>query len=151
MILDSIDNIARYKEFNDDIFIGLEYVKNISPKVEFGEYVISNSVKCIVSEYSTKNRNDEKFEAHKHVIDIQYPIIGQERVQWSPLRGMAACTEYDAVMDRTYFINPSCNTTCIIGKGIFAIYFPEDAHNPQLAVEMQEEVIKKVTIKIHCS
>ena len=147
MILDSIDNIERYKAFNADLFIGLQYLQRLSPTVDPGEYILSESVKVIISEYSTKKQNGKKFEAHMNMIDIQYPIIGRELVQWAPLHGMTACTEYDAEMDRAYFKNPSCKCDCIIGAGVFAIYFPEDAHNPQLAVERQE-VIKKATVKV---
>ena len=39
-----------------------------------------------------------------------------------------------------YDENPSCKWDCIIGAGVFAIYFPENAHNPQLAVERQEVI-----------
>ena len=44
MILDSIDNIVRYKTFNVDLFIGLQYLQKLSPTVDPGEYILSEEV-----------------------------------------------------------------------------------------------------------
>ena len=148
MISDTFTNIHRYKSFHPDVFIGLEYLKTISPNIETGTYIVSDNVQVIVSEYPTLLENQQKYEAHRHVIDIQYPISGRERVQWAPLEGMSQCTEYDSTNDRTYYENPSHIAESIIGDGVFAIYFPEDAHNPQLAVNNKVEHIRKVTVKV---
>jgi biofilm protein TabA len=148
MILDSLFNIRRYKVLGEDIYTGLEYLNLVGADVNIGEYQISQNVKAIVSKYSTKIQNNERYEAHKHTIDIQYPIVGTELVQWSPLDGMTVCTKYDNKNDRTYYKDPTCKLDCILGNNIFAIYFPEDAHNPQHASQLYEEVIKKITVKV---
>jgi biofilm protein TabA len=151
MILDTLFNINRYVNFDNDIYSGLEYLSRVNSNIKVGEYIISQNVKMIVSEYSTKIQNNEQYEAHRHTIDIQYPIVGTELVQWSPLNDMIVCKNYDIKNDRTYYKNPSHKMDCIIGDGIFAIYFPEDAHNPQHAPGIYEEVIKKITIKVDIS
>ena len=77
-----------------------------------------------------------------------YPIIGLERVKWSPIKGMNINIPYDKSEDRTFFKDPSPQGTYVdIGNGIFAIMFPEDGHGPQHKVD-RIEVIKKITIKI---
>ena len=148
MIMDSLKNIERYKHLHPNIFAGLLYLKGMSADVKTGVYEVSETVKVIVSEYSTNNWNEEKFEAHRYVIDIQYPLVGRELVQWSPLEGMMQYNEYDAEKDRTYYENPTRMTECVIGDGVFAVFFPDDAHNPQLAVDGLEISIKKATVKI---
>jgi len=148
MILDILDNIDRYSGLNKDVYAGLQFLKKIDINIDVGEYSVSENIKMIVSEYPTRVENNEKYEAHKYVIDIQYPIIGSELVQWSSLKKMKACTKYDVANDRTFFKEPHCKTDCIIGKGVFAIFFPEDAHNPQHAPGSFEEIIKKITIKV---
>ena len=88
------------------------------------------------------------YEAHKNVIDIQYPIIGLERVKWSPIEKMNVNIPYDESKDRTFFKDPSKQGTHVdIGNGIFAIMFLEDGHGPQHKVE-KKELIKKITIKV---
>jgi len=147
MILDSLKNIDTYKEISQDIYAGLKFILNAKPDIELGEYQISPNVKAIVSEYMTVECFERGFEAHKHVIDIQYPIIGQERVKWSPIDKMNINIPYDEIRDRTFFKDPTQNTYIDIGNGIFGIMFPSDGHSPQHYVKAPE-LIKKITIKV---
>ena len=105
-------------------------------------------MKAIVSSYETVDKFERGYESHKNVIDIQYPIIGLERVKWSPIEKMNVNIPYDESKDRTFFKDPSKQGTHVdIGNGIFAIMFPEDGHGPQHYVT-QPELIKKITIKV---
>lgn len=148
MIVDTLDNIDIYKNLSPDIYAGLKFLKEVQPDIELGEYPINENVKAIVSEYETVADFERGFESHKHVIDIQYPVIGLERVKWSPIKGMNVNIPYDAEKDRTFYKDPHKQMTHVdIGNGIFAIMFPEDGHGPQHFVG-EPELIKKVTIKI---
>ena len=148
MIVDSLKNIDLYQNLSADIYAGLKFLQQANPEIELGEYPINNNVKAIVSEYETVELFERGFEAHKHVIDIQYPIRGLERVKWSPIEGMEVNISYDPVKDRTFYKKPSPQSTHVdIGNGIFAIMFPEDGHGPQHYVKAPE-IIKKITIKV---
>lgn len=148
MIVDQIKNIEIYKGISPDIYAGLKYLATMKPDVELGTYVVNDRVKVIVSSYSTVECFERGYEAHKHVIDIQFPIVGRERVKWSPIEGMDVNIPYDEVKDRTFYKNPSpYGCEVIIGEGTFAIMFPEDGHSPQHLVG-KSEVIKKVTVKV---
>lgn len=148
MIVDRIENINVYKNMGPDIYAGLEYIRDARPDIELGTYQITDKVKAIVSEYETIAHFERGFEAHKHVIDIQYPIIGLERVKWSPIIGMDVNIPYEEENDRTFYKNPHILSTHVdIGKGFFAIMFPGDGHAPQHFVE-KPELIKKITIKV---
>lgn len=148
MILDSIKNIEVYKNISEDIYAGLMFLKQAKPDIAIGEYPINNNVKAIVSEYNTVEVFERGYEAHKHVIDIQFPIRGLERVKWSPIKGMDINIPYDEIKDQTFFKNPSKQGTHLdIGNGIFAIIFPEDGHSPQHLIG-ETEFIKKITIKV---
>jgi len=148
MIVDTLDNIDIYKGISEDIYTGLKFIKDVDPEIEFGEYQVSENVKAIVSEYETIENFERGYEAHKHVIDIQYPLKGLERVKWSPIKGMDVNIPYDPKKDRTFYKNPHKQGTHVdIGNGVFAIMFPEDGHGPQHYVE-NPELIKKLTMKI---
>jgi len=148
MIVDTLDNIDVYKSLSSDIYAGLQFLKKIDLDIELGTYPINDKVKAIVSEYETVENFERGYEAHKHVIDIQFPIRGLERVKWSPIKDMEVNIPYDENKDRTFYKNPHpLGTHVDIGDGIFAIMFPEDGHGPQHYVN-QPELIKKVTIKI---
>lgn len=148
MIVDSLKNIDIYKNLSPDIYAGLQFLQGATPDIAVGEYPINERVKAIVSQYETVEDFTRGYEAHLHVIDIQYPIHGLERVKWSTLEGMNVNIPYDEKMDRTFYKDPSPQGTHVdIGNGIFAIMFPQDAHGPQHFIH-GPEMIKKITIKV---
>ena len=135
-----------------DLQSGLEFLAMADKSIELGEHYINENVKAIVETYKTKvrpqNEMDIFFEAHKNVIDIQYPIIGSEQIQWSPIQYMVQAKEYDEKNDRTYYkLSSSISNHVNIGGGIFGVMFPSDGHAPQFAVG-HAEIIKKITIKV---
>lgn len=149
MVVDTLKNIELYKGLSPDIYEGLQFLANAKEDIELGTYPINDNVKAIVSSYETVDEFVRGFESHKHVIDIQYPITGLERVKWSPIEGMNVNIPYDESKDRTFFKDPSGQATHVdIGNGIFAIMFPEDGHGPQHKVG-EKEIIKKITIKVY--
>ena len=148
MIVDTINNIDTYKNISPDIYAGLLFIRDVKPDIELGEYKINGKVKAIVSEYMTIEHFERGFEAHNHVIDIQYPVKGLERVKWSPIKGMKINIPYEEENDRTFYKDPHTQGTHVdIGNDVFAIMFPEDGHSPQHFVG-KPELIKKVTIKV---
>ena len=148
MILDSLDNIDTYKNFSNDIYLGLKYLKNLSSDVDLGVYVLSDKVKVIVDEYKTIEQFKDGYESHKNVIDIQYPIIGVEKILWSPINNMDINIPYNSKKDTTYFKSPSKQgLDVVIGNNIFVIMFPHDGHSPQHYI-VSSEKIKKVTVKV---
>ena len=148
MVVDTLKNIEIYKGLSPDIYAGLNFLAKATPEIELGLYPINDNVKAIVSSYETVDVFERGYESHKHVIDIQYPIIGLERVKWSPIESMNVNIAYDKLKDRTFFKDPSIQGTHVdIGNGIFAVMFPEDGHGPQHKVG-KKEVIKKITIKV---
>jgi len=148
MVVDKLKNFEIYRGLSKDIYAGLQFLSNASPNIELGTYSITDRVKAIVSEYMTVGKFERGYEAHKNVIDIQYPIRGMERVKWSPIEGMSINSPYDAEKDRAFYKNPSPQGTYVdIGNGIFAIMFPEDGHEPQHYIN-KPELIKKITIKV---
>lgn len=148
MILDKIVNLETYKKLSPDIYAGLKFLAEVKPDIALGTYPINERVKAIVSSYPTVECFERGYEAHRHVIDIQYPIVGLERVKWSPIDGMDVKIPYDEASDSTYYEHPTdIGTEIIIGDGQFGIMFPQDGHSPQHLVG-NSEVIKKVTVKV---
>jgi len=147
MIYDSIKNAKIYYSIHPDIEVGLKYLEQLNPDIKLGEYKINENVKAIVSEYETVSVFERGFEAHKNVIDIQFPIIGRERIKWSFVEGMEINIPYEVEKDRTFYKKTNSTTNVDIGHGFFAIMFPDDAHSPQHFID-KPEIIKKVTIKV---
>ena len=148
MIIDSLDNIKIYRAFSNDIYLGLKFLKEANDQINVGIYKINENVKAIVEEYSTEFNKVPLFESHKKVIDIQYPIIGLERVLWSPIHDMEIHSEYNEKKDYTLFKSPHSQAShADIGNNIFAIMFRQDGHSPKHCIS-EEGFIKKITIKV---
>ena len=65
MIFDHLTNILTYKGISPDIYVGLEFLQQLSHDITPGTYQITPRVKAIVSEYETKVKNEVGFEAHR--------------------------------------------------------------------------------------
>ena len=148
MIFDHISNLETYRDVDPEIYAGLVYLRGLSPDVALGEYDVTANVKALVTSYDTKATNEGRYEAHRHVIDVQFPIVGLEGIEWSALAGMKEVAAYDASKDRTMYSQPVNKTDLVIGDGFFAVFWPADAHNPQRAVGGTPTTIKKVTLKV---
>ena len=148
MIYDKIDNLEIYAGISENIRLGLEWLRGLNPEIEKGVYELSPRVKAIVSEYSTKEINENGYEAHKEYIDIQYLLKGNEKICCLPLEYLKERKEYNKEIDAAFYeegdINPQ---ELFIGNGYFAIFYPQDGHMPCLNTGLPTEVIK-VVVKV---
>jgi len=148
LIVDSIENILIYRALSEDIYEGLLFLDEANPDIDLGVHYINERTKAIVSEYETIECFERGFESHRRVIDIQYPVVGLERIYWSPIDCMDVNIAYDGISDTIYYKNPHSQSTSIdIGNGIFAIMFEGDGHSPQHYLR-KPELIKKITVKV---
>ena len=99
-----------------------------------------------VSEYTTKNEEDSRYEAHRKYADIQYLICGQERIGIAALDSITMLAPYDSLKD---FI--SLNTTKPVyfdaSPEKFFIFFPDDAHSPGVK-KGENSKVRKVVVKV---
>ena len=148
MIYDKIDNFETYASLSEDLRIGLEFLRKVSPEIEKGVHELSPRVKAIVSEYVTKSENENGYEAHRQYIDIQYLVSGQEKICCLPLEYLKETTPYseqsDAALYQQRDIQPQ---EMLIGNGYFAIFFPQDGHMPQLTATAPQPV-RKIVVKV---
>lgn len=146
MIYDHIKNISLYKGLSPALDTGLDYMLSASEMLENGVSLLNDGVKAIISEYSTKVFNENGYEAHRRYIDIQYPLVGLEKVKCCPLEFLAPNTPYNEENDYVLFKDNE-GVTLTIGNGYFLVLFPEDGHMPQLCVD-NPTFIKKLTLKV---
>lgn len=148
MIYDKIDNIDTYLGISEDIRVGLEYLRDVMPDIAEGTYQINPRVKAIVSEYMTKESNENGYEAHREYIDIQYLLVGKEKICCVPLEYLKEIKPYNKEKDAAFYeATNNKPQELLLGNGYFAILFPQDGHMPQLCVDKPMKV-KKVVIKI---
>ena len=100
-----------------------------------------------IMEYQTGSEFKFGWESHKKFIDIQYCIVGKERIQWSPIKNITETHKYNSIKDVSFFKGKGEPTFIDTGDDVFAIFFPEDAHAPQLMIN-HPEIIRKVVVKV---
>lgn len=147
MVYDSIDNIELYKGLSEDIYLGLEFLKNTTPDIENGVHELSPRIKAIVSEYKTKEVNEYGFEAHKKFNDIQFLLKGSEKICCLPIEQLKKTKTYSEENDAAFYASNTNPIEMTLGNGYFAIFYPQDGHMPQLCVD-KPEAVKKVVIKV---
>ena len=147
MVYDKIDYIETYKGLSEDIYLGLTFLKNATPDTENGVHELNSRVKAIVSEYETKTTNEHGFEAHQRYIDIQGLLLGEERIACLPLEKLTETKPYSEETDAAFYSSDVPPQELVIGNGYFAIFYPQDGHQPQLCVNASMKV-KKVVVKI---
>lgn len=147
MIFDHIKNIGLYKGLTPAIDTALDYIASVTPEVESGTYFPGNGVKVVVSEYTTRLVNEKGYEAHRRFADIQFCIRGTELVRCKPLAQVAESIPYNEEKDVARYLDcPGADV--VVGEGYFVLVFPDDAHEPCLAVNGIQEEVKKVVVKI---
>ncbi len=140
----------RYHQHKDRWDKAFAYLKNTTHllTLQTGKHLIDGeNVFALVSEYSSKNPEDTRFEAHKLYTDVQYIISGKELIGRTDFANTTAViTPYDAAKDIAFFqVKDSQNYTAT--PGTFFIFFPNDAHRPSMR-DGESVKVKKVVVKV---
>ena len=98
----------------------------------------------MLQSYESKESNDQP-ESHKKYIDIQYLLSGEELIGAGSLSEMTEEVSANPEGDIWFHHGPLSNIK--IGNGYFAVFFPQDAHAPGIAVGSPAPV-RKVVVKV---
>lgn len=84
-------------------------------------------------------------ETHNDFIDIQIPLSGEEVMGYMPRTDLPEAA-YNAEKDITFYEGLATDYLTV-KPGMFAIFFPEDAHAPGVTPDGVRKVIVKVRVK----
>ena len=115
-------------------------------KIAKGKYPIDGeNVIASVTTDSTKNFDKTNWESHRKYIDIQYVINGEELMGVYPVAKATVTREYD---EKKESANYSADGKLYSATpGTFFIFFPSDAHRPNITPG-GNKVDKKIVIKV---
>ena len=144
-----IDNIKNYK-----LYIGLcpgfreafEFIAGNKFEKIPGKYPIKGDIYYMMQEYESKPEAGVLFEAHRKFIDIQYILSGKERHIYAHLPLLSEKKPYDPEKDAAFYEGRGSGIE--MEKGFFAVYFPDDAHIPNLRITDLPEKMTKIVLKI---
>lgn len=148
MILDVLDNADRYLTLNKGFRNGFAFLmrsdlKNLAP----GRHEISTDrVFALVEDAPGRKKEEAELEAHEKYIDIQLVVTGTDNMGWKRKETCKHVSRaYDASKDYQFFKDEP-DLWLPVSAGMFAIFFPEDAHMPLISSGHLRKVVVKVAI-----
>ena len=148
MIIDSIQNAARYYKLLPDLKEAFEFLSTTDHRsLKKGRNeVAGDRVFALLVEDNAKKKADCMLEIHKKYVDIQYIVSGIDEMGWKPT---FACSQpagpYDPARDLQFF-KDTADLWVPVTAGMFAVFFPEDAHQPMVGAGMIRKVVMKVIV-----
>lgn len=148
MILDTLDNSARYFALGERIVVALKYLReNDCTKLPVGKIPIQGEqIYALVQDNTTKTRDQGVWEAHRKYIDVQFVAAGVEEMGYANIRSLTVKKPYDEQVDYALFDGSGSFVT--VPAGSFTIFFPDDGHIPGSAVDGQPAAVRKVVVKV---
>jgi biofilm protein TabA len=147
MIFDSLSNATFYSRLGRNFEKAFGFLRQAGlNSFPLGKHLIDrDSVFMTVSEYTTKSLSEARWEAHRAYADIQLLLAGEEKIGYAPLASMKITEEYNAGKDILFLTGEGDYAT--IRPGIFAVFFPHDAHQPGVTAG-KLQTVKKVVVKV---
>jgi biofilm protein TabA len=147
MIVDTISNRKIY--FKGEVFDELfEQLKSYTLDTPNGVYKNHKDFYFKVMSYDTKLTSNIT-ESHRKEVDVQILLAGKEGIKIFNSKDVEISQAYDEETD-CQFYNPIGIPVSEINliPGYMAVFFPDDLHNTQYAVNSNIETLKKIVIKI---
>ena len=146
MIFDDLSNLKEYNLLPPEAYVFIDKLNIFTPD---GRYEINDKIYANVETYTRKNEFEATLESHKKFIDIQFLIFGTERIDYTNINGLKVLEEYDHIKDIMFFKRPRAEIGSLYLNGRnFAVFYPQDAHAPQITTMSAQNNVKKVVIKI---
>jgi YhcH/YjgK/YiaL family protein len=148
MILDALTNADRHAGLHPGFAAAFDFLRraDIAALPVGRREVLEGRVFAIVGKDQGKGRANDRLEAHRKYIDIQFVVSGDEWIGWQDL---AACGEtglgYSAEKEIEFYTAAPAKWFRV-QPGSFAIFFPEDAHAPLAGEGPVHKVVMKVAV-----
>jgi biofilm protein TabA len=124
--------------------------KNDPATFPVGKYILdsANVTLTITDAPSVRPFDQTKWEAHCQKVDLQYIARGAEKMGIAPLSGAKVVMQYDLKKDVGFYQPNEKKAKYIVATpGTFLLFFPSDAHRPNIQVEGCDTV-RKIVFKV---
>src|SRR6266542_1440678 len=146
MIYDNIANAHLYASLSPRIKQAFEYLQTTDlSALPVGRIELDGkNLYVVVQEYSSKLKEQGKWEAHRRYIDLQYIHQGSEKMGYAQI-GRLKQGDYNP--DKDYLALSGDGEFLTLESGDFMLLWPNDGHMPGMAIAAPIPV-KKVVVKI---
>ena len=148
MIFDRIENCGLYFPPDTLMARGIKFIQTASTEnLPDGRHELGGKLYATVQTYRTAGPDGKNPESHRDFADMQALISGWEVIGWLPTAGLKTKTAHDPEKDIAFYENSADESPLVLRPGLFAVFYPTDAHKPGCCVIAPEEV-RKVVVKI---
>ena len=149
MILDILDNGDAYADLNPHFAKAFEFLhrKDLADLPEGRHEVDGDDVYAVVAKGVGRKPEDAQIETHDRYVDIQYVVSGTDTMGWKPRKDLGPATDASRPADDVAFYEDAPTAWIEVTPGMFALFFPEDAHLPMISDGELHKVIMKVAVK----
>ena len=148
MILDVLENAQKYLTINEGFAKAFEFFSRPElDELSIGKYEIDGDrIYAMVSREQGRRKEEAQLEVHNKYIDIQMVLDGTDDMGWKPKSLCRKPTAaYDPDEDIQFFADET-DVWLSVRRGVFVIFFPEDAHLPLISSGMLHKIVVKVAI-----
>lgn len=145
MIYDHISNFSHYLSLHPALpeieqWLNTKVVHALS----LGSYDLPNKVKLILSEYTTQPASVGFIECHRRYIDLQFLLSGEEYIGVAHRRDCKS-GPYNRGEDVQKLTGEL--SFLPLRTSNFFLFFPDDAHQPQVQID-NSMIVRKAVLKI---
>ncbi len=147
MILDTLEHAETYFKLHPRFEEAFKFLRrpDLAGLDAAAHPIDKKEVYALIQNNAGKEKKDARLEAHRSYIDIQFLIAGSEQIGWKPRED---CTDvaqaYEGGRDIEFF-GDTPQTYMQLKPGMFAIFFPGDAHAPMIS----EGAVHKCVVKVN--
>lgn len=147
MILTDLNHIRRYAALSPAMATAIQWLENLKDfEFELGDIELDNGVVVKPQKVALQPRDVAVLEAHERFIDIHVPLKDDETMGWAPVERMKyPRAEYDQANDFITY-GDSAHSMLHVRVGQAAIFFPEDAHAPNIGLGRHHKLCIKVPV-----
>ena len=147
MVIDIFENVGKYAGLHAGLVACARLAERLAAEdAEPGRYEGEDGAYAVVSEYETRVDTAPSFENHREYIDIQVLASGCETVLAGAAAGCELLEPYTP--DAELYAAPTAVQSIALRPGVFAVFFPGDAHAPGLAENGAPVGVKKIVGKL---
>ena len=148
MIVDTLENIENYVSLNPVFEDVVKFIKehDLNTLDDGKHSIIGNDLFVNITVAKGKTEEDAVFETHRRMIDIQIPLDANETYGYMPLSDLPVL-EYNEEKDITKYPGVKAETLVNCKPGEFAIFFPQDGHQPCIGNGNIRKAIFKIRVE----
>jgi YhcH/YjgK/YiaL family protein len=148
MIIDHISNASIYRPLGPRFSRAFDYLLNTdldalpTGRVE----VAGDELFAIVADGETKMPQQCRYEAHRQYHDIQLVTHGAETMGYAPVSRLKLIEDFVEASDYAFFMGEG--DEFLVSAGWFALFMPQDAHRPSMAIKGRPQRVRKIVMKV---